>query len=214
MNVLFDFDGTIVDSLPAMIAVYNKVIRSDTEPLTSIEVERLRDMSSRKALKSLGVRWWQIPKLLTLGMSDFHRMIPGMKPCEGMIETIQLLHERGDKLFIVTSNTHENVVRFLETHGLTDYFIDMKTGSGLFKKGKDLRKLITEQKLKRRETIYVGDETRDIRAARSAFIKIASVTWGFNTKRILAKQKPNFLIDEASQLLTIRLDQKKHYEIT
>lgn len=209
MNYIFDFDGTIADSLPAMIAVYNKIIRNNENPLTPEEIERLRGMSSRRALRNLGVRWWQIPKLLLRGMGDFHAMIPNMKPCKGVPAAIKELHGRGDKLYIVTSNTHENVVNFLEAHGLADYFIDMKTGSGLFKKGKHLRRLITEHKLKRRETVYVGDETRDIRAARTAFIKIVSVTWGLNTRAILKRQRPSYIVDDPKELLVINFGGKK-----
>lgn len=209
MNYIFDFDGTIVDSLPAMIAVYNKIIRNEDNPLTAEEIDRLRGMSSRRALRNLGVRWWQIPKLLLMGMGDFHAMIPNMKPCKGVPAVIKELHRRGDSLYIVTSNTHENVVNFLEAHELTDYFIDMKTGAGLFRKGKHLRRLISDHKLKRRETIYIGDETRDIRAARTAFIKIASVTWGFNTYAILKRQRPSYIVDKPKDLLLLTTRNKK-----
>jgi len=59
--------------------------------------------------------------------------------------------------------------------------------------------------LARKHSVYVGDETRDIQAARLAFIKVVSVSWGFNTREILAKQKPNFLIDSPKDLLGIKL---------
>lgn len=209
MNYIFDFDGTIVDSLPAMISVYNKVIRDNKDPLQPEEIEVLRGMTSRRALKHMGVRWWQVPKLFLSGMGDFHALIPAMKPCVGIPEVLQKLHARGDKLFIVTSNTHDNVVLFLDKHNLTGYFTDIKTGSSLFKKSKDIRKLIKEYKLKRRQTVYVGDETRDVQAARLALIKIVSVSWGFNTRKVLAKQRPNYLIDDAKELFAIKLDTKK-----
>ncbi|MFZ1324135.1 MAG: HAD hydrolase-like protein, partial [Candidatus Saccharimonadales bacterium] len=59
--------------------------------------------------------------------------------------------------------------------------------------------------LKRKDTVYIGDETRDIQAARMAFIRAVSVTWGFNTRRILEKQRPAYLIDTPEELLSIRL---------
>ena len=63
--------------------------------------------------------------------------------------------------------------------------------------------------LKRRETVYVGDETRDVQAARFALIKVVSVTWGFNTKEILRKQRPYYLIDEPKQLLNLTKYKRK-----
>ncbi|PSB03825.1 HAD family hydrolase, partial [Merismopedia glauca] len=53
------------------------------------------------------------------------------------------------------------------------------------------------------KVIYVGDETRDIEAARKSKIKAIAVCWGFNFREILAKYKPDFLIDRPSQLLEV-----------
>jgi phosphoglycolate phosphatase len=203
MNYIFDFDGTIVDSLPAMITVYNKIVRNNENPLKPDEIERLRNMSSRKALKHLGVRWWQYPKLLISGMGDFHALLPEMLPFEAMPEAIKTLNKRGDKLFIVTSNTEENVKMFLAQHKLDNYFTAMETGAGLFNKSKYLRKLIKYNKLKRKQTVYIGDETRDIQAARLAGLKIVSVTWGLNTRHALKRQRPTYLIDNPLELLKI-----------
>lgn len=202
-NLIFDFDGTIADSLPAMISVYNKLIRNNENPLTEAEIERLRGMTSRRALKHMGVRWWQVPKLLLLGMGDFHDLVPTMKSFKGLPEVIKQLHARGDRLFMVTSNSQGNVMKFLELNGLDGYFIEIDTGSGLFSKAKHIRRLISKHGLKRKETVYVGDETRDIQAARLSLIRPVSVTWGLNTRKILKRQRPAVLIDEPEDLLRL-----------
>ena len=202
-NFIFDFDGTLADSLPAMIAVFNKRARGDENPISEPEIERLRGMTSRKAIKNLGVRWWQIPKFLLMGMGDFRALVPTLRTFTGLKDVIEKLHNDGNKLFIVTSNTHENVEEFLKNNQLEDYFIDMATGSGLFSKAKHIRKLMKKHGLKRRETVYIGDETRDVSAGRMAFIKVVSVTWGFNTREILARQRPAYLIHSPKELLEI-----------
>ena len=200
-NFIFDFDGTIADSLPAMITVYNKLIRNNENPLTGEEIASLRGMTSRQAIRHLGVRWWQVPKLLLLGMGDFHELVPTLKTFDGLPEVIRELHVRGDKLFIVTSNSHDNVMKFLELNSLDKYFTEIATGSGLFSKAKHIRRLMKRHGMKRRETVYIGDETRDIQAARLALIKPVAVAWGLNTRRILARQRPAYLIDEPAQIL-------------
>ena len=58
--------------------------------------------------------------------------------------------------------------------------------------------------LKRKDCIYVGDEARDIQAARLAVIKIASVTWGFNDIQLLRKNRPTYIVEEPAQLLNLR----------
>lgn len=203
MNYIFDFDGTLADSLPAMIAVYNKVLRGSEKPLTPEKIERLRGMGSRKALRNLGVRWWQIPKLLLRGLPDFQALAPTLPTFAGLREVIRAMHKRGDKLFIVTSNTRESVDKFLLAQQLDGYFTDIVTGAGLFKKSKHIRRLMRDHRLKRKETVYIGDETRDIQAARLAFIRPVSVTWGFNTPSVLRKQRPAYLVNRPDELLTI-----------
>ncbi|CAN5418337.1 HAD family hydrolase [soil metagenome] len=205
MNFIFDFDGTLADSFVAMIAIYNKNIRGLDNPLRPEEIQRLRGMTSRKALRSLGIHWWQLPRLLLSGLPDFKALIPTLGSFENLPETLKALHARGDKLYIVTSNTRDSVDKFLHLHKVPDYFTDIETGAGLFKKAKHIRKIMKLHHLARKQTVYIGDETRDIQAARLAFIKCVSVTWGFNTREILKKQHPAFLVDKPEDLLKIRL---------
>ena len=205
MNYIFDFDGTIADSFVAMVAVYNKNIRASDNPLSPEEIQALRGMTSRKAIRSLGVHWWQLPKLLLSGLPDFKALIPTLKTFPGLPETLQVMHGRGDKLYIVTSNTRDSVDKFLELNKVPDYFTDIESGAGLFKKAKHIRKLMKKHHMARKHTVYIGDETRDIQAARLSFIKGVSVSWGFNTRAILEKQRPSFIIDEPKELLGIKL---------
>ncbi|HLB58081.1 MAG TPA: HAD hydrolase-like protein, partial [Gammaproteobacteria bacterium] len=53
------------------------------------------------------------------------------------------------------------------------------------------------------ETFYIGDETRDIQAAKKNHIYSIAVTWGFNNKKVLAAEKPDFLIDNPKELLAV-----------
>lgn len=207
MNYIFDFDGTIADTFDDLITVFNKNIRGDKNPLTTEEIEKFRGMSSRRALRQVGIKWWQLPKLAIMGMAELKLMQRSDRTFKDIPETIKALHARGDKLFIVTvmTNTESGVHDFLKRYDIDQYFTAIDTTAGIFKKSKHIRKLIKQYGLKRRETVYVGDETRDIQAARMARIKIVSVTWGFNNKKILKKRWPNYLINHPKDLLDIKL---------
>jgi phosphoglycolate phosphatase len=74
---------------------------------------------------------------------------------------------------------------------------------GLFGKDKIIRSILKKRKLKSDEVLYVGDEVRDIEACRKLGIKIAAVTWGFSSKELLEKNKPDFLIDRAEEILKL-----------
>lgn len=202
-NYIFDFDGTIADSLPAFVAVFNKTVRNNTDPLTSEEIQAFRSMTSRQAIRMAGVRWWQIPKLLIEGTADFHALANTLQPFKGIPEVIRELYTRGDKLFIVSSNSRESVDMFLINHDLDGFFEDIATNASIFGKSRYIRALIKRNKLKRKDCVYIGDETRDVRAARLALIKVASVSWGFNTENILRKQRPTFMLSEPRQILDL-----------
>jgi phosphoglycolate phosphatase len=60
---------------------------------------------------------------------------------------------------------------------------------------------MVEYSLASDECVYVGDETRDVEAARKAGMRSAAVTWGFNSRELLEKSRPDFLIDRPGELL-------------
>ena len=65
----------------------------------------------------------------------------------------------------------------------------------LFGKDKIIKKLIKQYQLPLERTYYVGDETRDIEAAKKSNVQVVAVTWGFNSADVLARYKPDYLID-------------------
>ena len=56
--------------------------------------------------------------------------------------------------------------------------------------------------------IYIGDETRDIEAAHDAKIKIIAVTWGLNSRQILTKYKPEWLVNAPDDVITVLTGEK------
>src|SRR6185295_10102118 len=115
--------------------------------LSPEEIEKFRGMTSRKAIRKLGVHWWQIPKLVVKGVPDFHALLPDLKPFTGLPAIITELHDRGDRLFIVTSNTQGSVTAFLKQHKIDKYFEAVESASGIFNKSKHIRILIRKYHL-------------------------------------------------------------------
>ena len=112
------------------------------------------------------------------------------------------LTENGYKLGILTSNSEENVSKFLKKNNL-DLFDFIHSESSILGKSKAMHDLLKKHGIRPEEAIYVGDEIRDIEAARKTNIEIIPVCWGYNSKQILEKQNPDFLIDEPRQLIEI-----------
>jgi phosphoglycolate phosphatase len=107
-------------------------------------------------------------------------------------------------LFIISSNIKENIHQFLKKYKI-DYFDYVLSGSSLFGKDKLINKLIKSKNISKEATIYVGDEVRDIDASHNSGIKIAAVTWGYNSKEILEFNNPDMIVKDPKELLNYLL---------
>ncbi len=202
-TVIFDFDGTIADTWEVIIKLLKK--HRENLGLPEITAEIVSDFRS-KGFRELILKYNFILLKLPFIIPKVQRMlndhIKEVKLFPEMKNLLNSLKSRGNKIGILTTNTKENVETFLRFHEI-NFFDFIHSGINLLGKDKALQKLLVEQKLNPEETIYVGDEVRDIDACKENGIKIIAVTWGFNTKEILKKNKPDYLIDKPSQVLEI-----------
>ena len=126
-----------------------------------------------------------------------------VKAFTGIVPVLRDLHNSGNKLFIISSNSEPNVKVFLEEHDLLDCFDKVYGGVGLFNKARVLKKVMKRNKMKSEESFYVGDEVRDINAAKHAGVRIVSVAWGYNDIEALKSEKPFAAAMQPADLLRI-----------
>ncbi|MBD0266903.1 MAG: HAD hydrolase-like protein [Cyanobacteria bacterium Co-bin8] len=201
---LFDFDGTIADTLGAIVEISNRLAPEfGIEPVTTEEIKRLRDLSAEQLLRQTHVPLLKLVRLLRRVRRDLQAEIPHLSLNPGMAEALLKLKSEGHCLGIVTSNSAENVHLFLEVHSLQPCFQFVETGASVFGKNRVLRQLLRRQRLKPAEVLYVGDETRDVDASHRVGIRVIAVTWGFNSRVALERHRPDFLIDVPQTLIEI-----------
>jgi phosphoglycolate phosphatase-like HAD superfamily hydrolase len=202
--IIFDFDGTIADSFEIVLAITNRLAPEfGFPPALPEDVERLRNLSSREIVRQSKMSPFKIPFLMRRMRGELHREIPHVQPIPGIKAALLKLKQQGYNLGIVTSNSSENVSAFLEAQGLSNMFDFIGSGMVLFGKGRIIQRMLKQQHVERSDVVYVGDETRDIEAARKIGIKVISVTWGYNTSQALAAENPDYLIHQPEELLQI-----------
>ncbi|MEG3439926.1 HAD-IA family hydrolase [Pannus brasiliensis CCIBt3594] len=202
--VVFDFDGTIADTHDTFVEIVNGLAAEfGYKPVNSEEVEILKNLSSREVIERSKVPPFWIPFLLYRVKREFNKRIDRLEPFADLHSCLASLKERGYTLGIITSNTRENVTTFLKKHQLFDFFDFIYSGTPLFGKHKIIDRLIRQNRFQLSEVIYVGDETRDINAAKKSKVKAIAVGWGFNSPKILAKFQPDYLIHHPRELLEI-----------
>ena len=204
ITVIFDFDGTLADTLGRSLTVANALAPDFGIPLVTPEAfEPLRDLSVAEIRQQLRILAWKVPFFLRRLRRKMLHILPELEFVAGMPETLRQLRSSGVRLGIVTSNDYTNVALFLDHHQLRSVFDFVDGGARILGKGQRLRSILRRYRLKPSDVFYVGDEMRDIRAARQVRIQAIAVTWGFNTPTALQSVQPDFLIDHPSQLWEI-----------
>lgn len=196
--IIFDFDGTVADTLPHLIAIGEQVLGVEVD---KSEIEELRNTPPKKIIKKFKIPIYKIPKMVVEGRKLFTQHIHEIKPINGLVPVIKQLFDEGYQMQIISSNSVANIQIFLEQHGLRKYFTQVHGSVGLFSKAQAIRKVIRSQKLDKAKCVYVGDEVRDIEAAHKVGIKVISVTTGVNGQEILTKTKPDYLAKKPTDII-------------
>lgn len=202
--IIFDFDGTLADTLDAIVHITNRLAKTYGYKATDPEqLAQIRNMSSREIVKQSKISVFKLPFLLRRIKSELQNDIQQVKPIAGIPESLMRLKKEGILLGIITSNSEENVEVFLQKNNMKDLFSFIYSERTLFSKDKALTKFIKRNNLIAEQVIYVGDETRDIEASKKINVKVVAVSWGFNSEEALAKQNPDFLISKPSELVDL-----------
>lgn len=202
--VIFDFDGTLGDTLDVLLAIANRLAcEFDYPPLDRGTLQMFQQMDSREVLRQSQISIFKIPFLMQRLRAEMGHHMASIQLFSGMGDALRELHAHGHRLGIVTSNSAENVEAFLEAQHIRHLFDFVYSGKTIFGKHRVLKRILKQHNIDLSEAIYVGDETRDIEASKKVAIATISVTWGFNTRSILEHHQPTYIIDTPSELVHI-----------
>ncbi|WP_373533703.1 HAD-IA family hydrolase [Microcoleus sp.] len=201
--IIFDFDGTLADTIDILLSITNRLSAEfGFKSATKEELAQLSNLNSWEILRYSGISLFKFPMLIRKLRSELRSEISNIQLFAGIKEVLLELKKRGFQLGIITSNSRENVLAALENNNLQDTFTFIYSGS-TFGKHKVINKWLRKEHINPEEVFYVGDEIRDIDAARKTGIKIIAVGWGFNSQEVLALHHPDFLIERPQQLIEI-----------
>ena len=203
-TLVFDFDGTIADTLGETRRIFNQIAPDyGIRQVEEHELDHLRHLSLKQLLGHLGIPKRRVPALISRGTGMMRGNITRLQMIEGMAEVILELRRHVRSFGILTSNASANVELFLKTHGLREPFDFISSTSKLNGKAKHLKAIRKTFSLRHEEMLYIGDELRDVKASQKAGIPVAAVTWGFNSRESLAAGKPDYLFDHPADFLRL-----------
>lgn len=197
---VFDFDGTLADSFPWLVSILDDLAeRFHFKKLSEAELEHLRRQTVSESLKAHNVPLW---KLAVIG-AEVHRLmardIHRIRLFPGMDEMLADLHRRGTRLALVTSNTLENARAVLgaENAARFDFFA---CGVSLLGKPARVRPILARSRVHPKQAIMIGDELRDLDAARKLGMYFGAVGWGYTPLDVMLPYAPELVFNTVSEM--------------
>jgi pyrophosphatase PpaX len=202
--VLFDLDGTLVDSIALLLASMRHTFQG-----------RARQPSDAEWIEGIGT---PLPKQLTPYVEsdeDRERLINRyrtfqnenhdrlMARYEGVIDTLALLYQRGHPMAIVTSKGNTMMDRGLKFIGADDY-IEVAIGYDSVHIHKPdpypVKTALEKLEYGAHEAVFLGDSPHDIKSGNAAGVITIAALWGPFTKSTLEPYKPSYFLDDIKQL--------------
>ncbi len=202
--VIFDFDGTLADSLPWIRSVFNDMAdRFGFSRLTPTEFEAMRGMSGREIMARTKVPMWRLPAIVSHMRKEKLSAAATTPLFPGVPELLGALKDAGVTVAIVSSDSELSVRTVLGPLAASVAHFDC--GAAIFGKAARFRRMLKRTKVPAAEALSVGDEIRDLEAAREARLPSAAVGWGYALPEALARHAPTHLFRSVAELRSVLL---------
>lgn len=206
--VLFDFDGTVGDTIPLIVASYHHAIGTVTG-LTAEEHE-VRSWIGRPLLPVFEERYpGRAEELIRVyrewNLAHHDDLI---EEVEGMARVIEQLDRAGVRTGVVSSKKAETVrlgIRALGLEGRIDVLAGQDETSRHKPDPEPLLYAAAVLGVEPAECVYVGDAVVDVQAARAAGMAAVAVTWGAGVREVLEEAQPYAVVDDAAALAAVLL---------
>jgi len=202
-TVVFDFDGTIVDSGRMVFDLFNEFAdKYNYEKVPEHDIELIRSLPVKERFKRLKVPFLKVPLLTMDVVKKYKEAIPHLKANEEIKYALQELKRSGLSLILLSANSKENIEKFLQLNQM-EYFDDILTANRFFGRHLTINNYIKNARIERESVIFVGDEHRDIVACQKSNVKIISVTWGYDLETFLQQSNPDYIVRKPEEIIGI-----------
>ncbi len=200
--LVWDFDGTLADSLERALELYNRLaVRHGFVPVA--DPHAVRQMGTLAFLKHHRIPLTRLPSLVREFLAAQRDGMDAVRLFADVPAALREARGFGYRMGILSSNTEDNIRACLRANGVEDLFEFVIGYPRLLGKGRALRRLLKRESLEKRHLLYIGDEARDVEAAREAGVDIAGVGWGMHTLEFLAQHGATYLASGAGDLLRL-----------
>jgi phosphoglycolate phosphatase len=208
--VLFDLDGTLVDSAPDIAAALNAALAELGQPTYPLPtVKTYVGDGAAKLVERAAAPAPEVDQALLLERFKAQyaaNMCVETRPYPGIVDVLDAFAARGAPLAVVTNKPGDLARGLLRALRIDSYFAEIVgDGDGYPRKPSPEIALAVcaRQGVVIGDTLLVGDGLPDVRLARAARVPVAAVTWGYTTREALAAESPDWIVDAPADLLRL-----------
>ena len=206
LNIIFDLDGTLIDTGEGIInAIYYCIAQRN---MKTIDKRTAKSFVGPPLVESFA-KVFNLTKKEATECARVFRVYYAekgkfeSKPYDGIIELLTRLNKLGCRLFVGTSKPTVFAKDIIDNCQLTKLFVDIQ-GSNLdntlSKKSEVIDYLVNKYRLEREDTIMVGDKHNDIEAAKKAGIDSLGVLYGYGGKTEIKGAKPTYIAETVEDI--------------
>ena len=209
-NIIFDWSGTLVDDLPAVLQASNFVLTQSGKPAMSLEKFRAEFTLPFKKFYDR-----HTPDVPMAQLENwFHREFR-----QAQASVVELPHARAFLKFcrahkirtFLLSTIHANHFAAQNRNLGLDAFLD-RPYTDVWDKREKIHEILRENNLKPDETLFIGDMEHDIETARHGGIHSCAVLTGYNTVDQLRAAKPDLIVEHLGELQRVLVKNKFHLQ--
>ena len=206
--VLFDLDGTLLDTLPDLGDAINFVLRK-----YGYKERTYEEVCSFIGNGAGQLCYLSLPENDKSRFEEFleaykeyyatHSMVK-TKPYDGIVELVNWLVDSGVNVGVL-SNKPDKTTKSVVAHYINDQIFAIGESETVKRKPDPagINKIISDLEIDKGDVIYIGDSEVDIKTCRNAGIKCISVSWGFRTKDYLIEAGAETIVDSITELRAV-----------
>lgn len=215
--VIFDMDGTILDTLEDLKNSVNYALEQSQMPLRTLEeVRNFVGNGIRKLIERAVPEDIEEPQIEKV-FADFtaHYKVhcaDTTKPYDGMQEVFDSLHRMGCKLAVVSNKADFAVQELCEIYFKNVFDIAVGAKEGVNKKPAPdaVYEVLHTLNVSKEDSIYIGDSDVDVQTAKNAQIDCIAVGWGFRSIPFLKEQGAEVIVCKTEELISILCNSPMH----
>ncbi|WP_173915647.1 pyrophosphatase PpaX [Halobacillus sp. Marseille-Q1614] len=205
-TILFDLDGTLIDTNELIIASFTHTLQTHADrPYSREEIIQFIGEPLRDSLASVNEESVE-EMIATYREHNIAHHDQYVKAYDGVLESIRTLKRQNYQLGIVTTKMRQTVeigLNMTELDSLFDTVVTLDDVVHAKPHPEPVMKALNTLDASAAQTIMVGDNTHDIEAGKNAGTKTAGVAWTVKGREVLDELRPDYMLTNMRELLEI-----------